>query len=237
MSKPTVKTTKKSVLIIEDDAAILEALEFNMRQAGYAVACATDGQEGLRQARLTHPDVVVLDLMLPGIDGIEVCRELRADRATKQAAIVMLTAKSEEVDQVVGFSVGADDYVTKPFSVKVLMHRVRALLKRRSGHPDEVDLLENHGIAIDRVGHLVTCGGVTVSLTPTEFRLLETLMARPGRAFSRVDLLDAAVGDGAIVLERTVDVHVRSLRRKLGAHARSIETVRGLGYRFARDAK
>jgi two-component system phosphate regulon response regulator PhoB len=148
----------------------------------------------------------------------------------------MLTAKSEETDQIIGFSVGADDYVTKPFSVKVLMQRVRVLLSRRpaSAEPGE-DTVEWHGIRLDRVAHQVTCEDKPLPLTPTEYRLLETMIRQPGRAFTRHDLLRAAVGNDTIVLERTVDVHIRSLRQKLGDAAAAIETVRGIGYRFARE--
>ena len=147
----------------------------------------------------------------------------------------MLTAKSEEADQLVGFSVGADDYVTKPFSVKVLLQRIRVLLQRRSQKVEEADRLSMHGIQLDRTGHQVLCEGRPVALTRTEFRLLDAMMSQPGRAFTRNDLLSSAIGDETVVLERTIDVHIRSLRQKLGARADAIETVRGVGYRFARQ--
>jgi two-component system phosphate regulon response regulator PhoB len=227
---------KRSVLVIEDDSAIAEVLEYNLAREGYDVERSSDGRDGLRVARSTTPDLVILDLMLPGIDGIEICRELRADKTTRHVPILMLTAKSEETDQIIGFSVGADDYVTKPFSVKVLMQRVRVLMSRRLKTSDsEEDSLELHGIRLDRVAHQVYCEEKPLPLTPTEYRLLETMMRQPGRAFTRNDLLNSAVGNDTIVLERTIDVHIRSLRQKLGDVAPAIETVRGIGYRFARE--
>lgn len=227
---------KRNVLVIEDDSAIAEVLEYNLEREGYDVERSSDGRDGLRVARSTTPDLVILDLMLPGIDGIEICRELRADKSTRHIPILMLTAKSEETDQIIGFSVGADDYVTKPFSVKVLMQRVRVLMSRRLKTSDtEEDSLELHGIRLDRVAHQVYCEEKPLPLTPTEYRLLETMMRQPGRAFTRNDLLNSAVGNDTIVLERTIDVHIRSLRQKLGEVAPAIETVRGIGYRFARE--
>lgn len=231
-----MEATKRRILLIEDDDAIAEALTYNLEREGYEAVWSRDGRDGLRQARTQTPDLVILDLMLPGIDGIEIARELRADKSTRRVAILMLTAKSEETDQIIGFSVGADDYVTKPFSVKVLLQRVRALLARRyPSTEEEGDSLELHGIRLDRVGHQVYLDGQPLPLTPTEYRLLETMMRQPGRAFTRNDLLSSAVGGETIVLERTIDVHIRSLRQKLGVAASTIETVRGIGYRFARE--
>ena len=230
------EANRRLVLVIEDDSAIAEVLEYNLEREGYDVERSSDGRDGLRLARSNTPDLVILDLMLPGIDGIEICRELRSDKATKSIPILMLTAKSEETDQIIGFSVGADDYVTKPFSVKVLMQRVRVLMSRRQKSNDsEEDSLDLHGIRLDRVAHQVFCEEKPLPLTPTEYRLLETMMRQPGRAFTRNDLLNSAVGNDTIVLERTIDVHIRSLRQKLGDVAATIETVRGIGYRFARE--
>ncbi len=192
---------------------------------------AREGREGLRKGQMLLPDLIILDLMLPGMGGLDICRELRASTKTVKIPILMLTAKAEETDQVVGFAVGADDYVTKPFSVKVLLQRIKVLL-RRAGEPELVgEILEAAGIRIDKRGHQVSVDGETIALTPTEFRLLETLLKQPGRAFSRGDLLDSAMGD-SIVLDRTIDVHIKSLRRKLGDRGERIETVRGVGYRF-----
>ncbi len=170
--------------------------------------------------------------MLPVLNGLEVCRELRAGERTRNMPILMLTAKAEETDQVVGFSLGADDYVTKPFSVKVLMQRIKALQRRVEGAAENLDVVEQMGVRIDRVQHRASVSGLELDLTPTEFRLLECLLRQPGRAFTRAQLMDAAIGEQAVVLERTIDVHVKSLRRKLGEAGPLIETVRGVGYRF-----
>jgi two-component system phosphate regulon response regulator PhoB len=223
---------KPKALIIEDDPDLSEVLTYNLRQAGYDVLCARDGADGLRQARLVLPEVVILDLMLPLVDGLEVCRRLRAESATADLSIIMLTAKSEETDQIVGLSMGADDYVTKPFSVKVLMERVKALRRRRAEATQEKDVLNCQGITIDRRRHQVSADGEPLELTQSEFRLLETLLRQPGRAFHRSELIESALGKDSFVLERTIDVHIRSLRQKLGKRAELIETVRGVGYRF-----
>jgi two-component system phosphate regulon response regulator PhoB len=223
---------KPKVLIIEDDPDLSDVLTYNLRQAGYESLAARDGAEGLRQARLVLPDIVLLDLMLPLIDGVEVCRRLRSEAATAEVLILMLTAKAEETDQIVGLSMGADDYVTKPFSVKVLLERIKALRRRRSDATQEKEVVNYQGIVIDRRRHQVSADGAPLELTQSEFRLLETLVRQPGRAFHRAELIESALGKDSFVLERTIDVHIRSLRQKLGNHARFIETVRGVGYRF-----
>lgn len=224
--------TKAQILIVEDDRSLAEVLEYNLRQDGYQTAVANDGQEGLRQARLKSPDLVLLDLMLPMVDGLEVCRRLRADPVTRNMLVLMLTAKTEETDEVVGFSVGTDDYVAKPFSVKVLLERIRALLRRREGNETDGSVLVSQGVMIDRERHRVTVEERPLDLTPSEFGLLESLIRQPGRVFSRSELIDGALGGDSLVLERTIDVHIRSLRKKLGPHAVLVETVRGIGYRF-----
>lgn len=223
------------ILIIEDERGLVESLTWFLKREGFEVTATGDGRDGLRKARTIIPDLVLLDLMLPGLGGLEVCRELRAGEKTRQIPIIMITARSEESDQVVGFSMGADDYVTKPFSNRVLVERIKALLRRTEGEPESSDLVEHLGVRLDRVRHQVQVGSAAVELTPTEFRLLECLLRHPGRAFSRHQLMDAAIGDHAVVLERTIDVHVKTLRRKLtaaGAAAELIETVRGVGYRM-----
>lgn len=220
------------VLIIEDDRSLAEVLAYNLKQAGYEVLQARDGPDGLQQAEVKVPDLVLLDLMLPMVDGLEVCRRLRASTVTRDVLILMLTARAEESDQVIGLSLGADDYVTKPFSVKVLLEQIKALVRRRAGAVDDNDLVSSQGVTIDRHRHRVLVGDEPLGLTLSEFRLLEVLVRQPGRAFSRSELIDAALGDDAMVLERTIDVHIRSLRQKLGKHADVIETVRGVGYRF-----
>ena len=220
------------ILVVEDDRSIAEVLVYNLRQEGYDVVVAYNGQDGLRQAQLKKPTLVLLDLMLPVVDGREVCRRLQADAATRDILILMLTAKAEEADQVVGFNLGADDYVTKPFSTKVLLERIRALLRRRESNQGERDVLENQGITLDRRRYRVTAGEQPLSLTRSEFSLLETMLGQPGRAYTRSELIAAALGDDVLVLERTIDVHIRALRKKLGPHAYLVETVRGVGYRF-----
>jgi two-component system phosphate regulon response regulator PhoB len=219
------------ILVIEDERGLTEALTWAFQREGYEVLVARDGHEGLRRAQTVLPDLIILDIMLPGLNGLEVCRELRAGERTRDIPIIILSAKAEETDQVVGFSLGADDYVTKPFSPKVLLQRVKALQRRYSGGAEPADVIEYLGVKIDRVRHRAFADGEELDLTPTEFRLLECMLRQPGRAFTRHQLMDAAIGDNAIVLERTIDVHIKTLRRKLGA-ADLIETVRGVGYRF-----
>jgi two-component system phosphate regulon response regulator PhoB len=225
--------TRQRILIIEDERALTDVLSYNFQREGYETILAHDGKEGLRKAQTLLPDIIVLDLMLPVMNGLEVCRELRAGEQTRHMPILMLTAKAEETDQVVGFSLGADDYVTKPFSIKVLVQRIKALQRRREAEIDNSDVVEHLSVRIDRVRYIATVEGRRLDLTPTEFRLLDCMLRQPGRAFTRSQLMDAAIGDGAVVLERTIDVHVKSLRRKLGRAGELIQTVRGIGYRFS----
>jgi two-component system phosphate regulon response regulator PhoB len=223
-------------LVIEDDRAISEILVYNLDKAGYEVSLAIDGRDGINQAQLKLPDVILLDVMLPIIDGVEVCRRLRSKPETASAIIIMLTAKTEEADQLIGFSVGADDYVTKPFSVRVLMERIKALQRRKTTKADdEDDVVTRAGITLDRRRYRVSVDGQPVELTKSEFRLLDTLIRQPGRAFDRTELIDSALGEDTLVLERTIDVHIRALRKKIGSNADAIETVRGVGYRFKED--
>jgi two-component system phosphate regulon response regulator PhoB len=227
-----IRMFSKKILIVEDDPSLSDILKYNFEQADFRVNVAYDGQQALQQASTGNYEVVLLDIMLPGVDGIEVCRRLRSHAATRNVLIVMLTAKAEELDQLVGFSVGADDYVTKPFSVKVLLQRVKALIRRQETKSDDLDVIVTQGIVIDRQSHRAKAGEEELALTKSEFSLLESLAKSPGRAFSRAELIDSALGDDAIVLERTIDVHIRALRKKLGPYADLIETVRGIGYRF-----
>ena len=225
---------KPKILIIEDERSLVEVLTYNLEREGYEVVVALDGQEGLRQARLKLPDLIVLDLMLPLKPGLEVCRDLRGDARTRDVPIIMVTARAEESDELVGFATGADDYVAKPYSMKVLIQRIKKEL-RRSQSQDEAPTaaqIGSQGVVIDRHGHRALYRGQELPLTPTEFRLLEVLIRQTGRAFTRYELMDAAIGEDAIVLERTIDVHVKSLRKKLGEAGELIETVRGVGYRF-----
>ena len=219
------------VLIIEDEPSFAQAVSYYLEREGFDPTVAHDGEEGLRKALLLLPDVIVLDLMLPGKDGLEVCRELRANDRTRHLPIIMLTAKTEESDQLIGFSVGADDYVTKPCSMKVFVQRVKALQRRTAAGPPPSDVIEHLGVRIDRTRYKVTFNGSELQLTPTEFRLLDCLVRQPGRTFSRQQLIEAGIGPEAGVLERTIDIHIKTLRRKLG-DASLIETVHGVGYRF-----
>jgi two-component system, OmpR family, phosphate regulon response regulator PhoB len=225
---------KPKILLVEDERALVEVLSYNLEREGFDVLVAHDGQDGLRQAQIKLPDLVVLDLMLPLKGGLEVCRELRQGTRTREIPIIMVTAKAEETDQLVGFATGADDYVTKPYSMKVLVQRIKKELRRRQlqDEPNTSSVYESQGVVIDRHRHRALFNTEELTLTPTEFRLLETLLRQAGRAFTRHELMDSAIGEDAVVLERTIDVHVKSLRKKLGEAADLIETVRGVGYRF-----
>lgn len=228
---------KPKILIIEDERALQEVLTYNLEREGFEVSVAGDGQDGLRRARSFEPDIILLDLMLPVIDGLEVCRQLRADSKTQGIRILMLTARSEEVDEIVGFNMGADDYVTKPFKVKPLIHRIKAFLRRTTTDQQNREYVSIHGIEVDRVHHTAKADGRTLDLTPTEFRLLWALARAAGRPFGRNELMDLCRGEDANALERTIDVHVRSLRQKMGELGDLVETVRGVGYRFRGEAE
>ena len=220
-------------LVVDDEPAIVEIVAYNLEAAGFEVETAGDGDAAVAAARRSPPDVVVLDLMLPGMDGLAVCRTLRQDPATKDCRVVMLTAKSEEADEIVGFHSGADDYVTKPFRVRPLVERVKALVRRpgEAAAPSK-DRAAGSGIEVDRVAHAATLDGEDLPVTPTEFRLLWTFLRQPRRTFNRGELMDCCRGEDANSLERTIDVHIRSLRKKLGDRSDVIETVRGVGYRY-----
>jgi len=228
------------ILIVEDEKGLVQTLSWYFNREGYETLVAGDGVDGLRKAQTHLPDLILLDVMLPGADGLTVCRELRGGEKTREIPIIMITSKSEEADQIEGFAKGADDYVTKPFNNKILLQRVKAQLRRREGHADPNDSVEHLGMKIDRVRHRVTLNSKKLELTPTEFRLLECLLKQPGRAFTRHQLMDSAIGEGLIVLERTIDVHIKTLRKKIATLLNSefeyIETVRGVGYRF-RESK
>lgn len=225
---------QSNILVIEDEQSIAEVIVYNLQKEGYAVYWERDGRDGLIRAQTMVPDLCILDLMLPGIDGLQICRLLKADTRTKAVPVMMLTARSAETDEIVGFNMGADDYVTKPFRVQPLIHRIKALLRRADSAEAGKNQLEMHGIEIDRTNHVVKYLGKEMELTPTEFRLLWTMMSQPGRPFSRNELMETSRGEDANSLERTIDVHVRALRKKLGETNEIIETVRGVGYRMAR---
>lgn len=227
--------SKQKVLVVEDEADILEIIAYNLSREGFRVLSSRNGEEALDLARQEEPDLVLLDLMLPGMDGLEVCRQLKDDPRGAELPIIMVTAKGEESDVVLGLGVGADDYVVKPFSPRELMARVKAVLRRgplkeKPGAAGERIVRE--GLAIDAVKFQVRVDGETVPFTATEFRLLHYLARHPGRVFTRNQLLARVIGDEAIVIDRNIDVHVRSVRKKLGPYRDLIETQRGVGYRF-----
>jgi two-component system phosphate regulon response regulator PhoB len=230
--------SKKKLLIVEDDRSLAGVLEYNFSSVGYQVFCAYDGLEAINQARSKSPDLIILDLMIPVIDGIEVCRKLRSEAGTRNTPIMMLTAKSEESDQLIGFLSGADDYVVKPFSVRILQERVKSVLRRCESHNESGDdIVVKGAIRVDRIKHRAWVNHGAMDLTPSEFRLLDTLIRNPGRAFERSELIDSALGEDTMVLERTIDVHIRSLRKKLGNQANIVQTIRGVGYRFRDSAE
>ena len=224
---------KESILVVEDEADIQELVRYNLEKEGHKVDTVAAGADALKAVRARKPDLIVLDLMLPDVDGLTVCRELRSDPATRNLPIIMLTAKSEEVDVVTGLEVGADDYVTKPFSPRVLVARIRALLRRGSEAPEENKTMERGEIVIDPARHQVTIKGKPIDLTYTEFRVLQFLAQRPGIVFTRYQIVDAVHGEDYPVTDRSVDVQIVGLRKKMGKNSNCIETVRGVGYRFS----
>ena len=224
---------QKSILVVEDEADILELIRFNLAREGYRVSGVEDGETALARAFEKPPDLVVLDLMLPGMNGLDVCRALRADPRTAITPIVMLTARTEEADVVAGLELGADDYITKPFSPRVLAARIRAVLRRRrESRAPEDETVKVHDLVISPQRHEVRLRGKAIELTATEFKLLHFLARHPGWVFTRDQIVDRVRGEDYAVTERSVDVQVVGLRRKLGAAAAYIETVRGVGYRF-----
>jgi two-component system phosphate regulon response regulator PhoB len=224
---------KEKILVVDDEEDILELLNFNLSREGYALLLSSTGEEALNLVRSELPDVVVLDLMLPGIDGLEVARILKNDSRSRDIPIVMLTAKGEEADVVAGLELGADDYVTKPFSPRVLLARIRAVLRRRSKSPaEETSVLRIHDIVIHPGRREVLVDGESVQLTFTEFGVLNYLARRPGWVFTRSQIVDAVRGDDYFVTDRSVDVQIVGLRKKLGSKGHYVETVRGVGYRF-----
>jgi two-component system phosphate regulon response regulator PhoB len=225
---------KEHILVVEDEEDIQELLKYNLAKEGYRVTLASTGEAGVNEARNHIPDLILLDLMLPKMDGLEVCRLLKGDPRTRPAPIVMLTAKGEESDVVTGLEVGADDYIVKPFSPKVVVARIRTILRRK--HKDQADddltVIKIGDILIDPGRHEVLARGKRVDLTFTEFRVLQTLARRPGWVFTRQQIVDAVRGEDYPVTDRAVDVQIVGLRRKLGPAGKCIETVRGVGYRF-----
>ncbi|MBI5153635.1 response regulator transcription factor [Candidatus Poribacteria bacterium] len=226
--------TIASILVVDDERDIRELLQYNLERNGYRVQCVTSGEDALRQARSKQPALILLDLMLPGVDGLEVCKRLKADSRTASITVVMLTAKGEEADVVVGLELGADDYLTKPFSPRVLLARIKAVLRRGEAAGNaEVETVISHGpVSINLERHEAKVAGEAVPLTALEMRVLTALVKRPGRVYTRYQIVEATQGVGVGVTDRSVDVHIVSLRRKLGEAGALIETVRGVGYRF-----
>jgi len=224
---------KEKILAVDDEEDILELVSYNLGKNGYQVRAVATGEEAVRTARAEAPDLILLDLMLPGVDGLEVCRILKNDAKTSHIPILMLTAKGEEADIVSGLELGADDYVTKPFSPRILLARVRALLRRKGREPsDGKEMIRQHDLVIHPGRHEVLARGEPVDLTHTELRLLHFLAKRPGWVFTRNQIIDEVHGEDYAVTDRSVDVFVAGLRKKLGECGKYIETVRGVGYRF-----
>jgi DNA-binding response OmpR family regulator len=222
----------QTILVVDDEPQIVRLVRAYLEEAGFRVVTASDGEQALYAARHEKPDLVVLDILMPRMDGLEFTRRIRRER---DMPIIMLTARAEETDRIVGLELGADDYVTKPFSPRELAARVRAVLRRAQTPPEPPQVLRVGPLTLDRDTHIVTVSGQPVDLTPTEFSLLETLMTTPGRAFTRAELLERVQGIAFEAYERTVDVHIKNLRRKIEpdpAHPRYVLTVRGVGYRL-----
>lgn len=223
--------SRGTVLIIDDEKDLIELVRYNLEREGFDVLAATDGRSGYSLATEQQPDVVVLDLMMPGMGGLEVCRLLRANSRTGHLPIIILTALAAEADRIVGLEIGADDYVTKPFSPRELVARVKAVLRRMTAQLD-AQVIRQGRLLINVAGHEVSYDGQAVTLTATEFRILQFLASRPGRVLSRDAIIDGALSRDAAIFDRTIDVHISSIRRKLGAGGDLIETVRGFGYKF-----
>lgn len=225
---------KESILVVDDEEDILELVKYNLAREGYQVVCAATGEEAIAKAKRKLPDLILLDLMLPGIDGLEVCKLLRNDSKTAHIPIIMLTAKTEEADVVSGLEVGADDYITKPFSPRVLTARVRTVLRRKAKNAsDSTQTIKVHELVIDPARHEVLVAGKAVTVSFTEFAILHCLAKRPGVVFSRYQIVDAVRGSDYPVTDRSIDVQIVSLRKKLGPAAKYLETIRGVGYKFS----
>ena len=223
----------KHILVVEDEEDILELVSFNLKKEGYQVKGVTSGEEGLEEVRRKIPSLIILDLMLPGVDGFDVCKSLKGDPTTKTIPIIMLTARSDEADIVIGLELGADDYLTKPFSPRVLVARIRAAIRRKKKEYDEDELeIEIHDLVIHPGRNEVLISGRPVELTFTEFQVLYFLARRPGWVFTRSQIVDAIRGSDYPVTDRSVDVQIVGLRKKIGPYSKYIETVRGIGYRF-----
>jgi len=228
---------KGRILVIDDEKDLIELVRYNLEKEGFLVRAAKDGESGLSAANKELPDLIVVDLMLPGVDGLDVCRSLRSDKRTAHIPIIMLTAKSAESDRILGLELGADDYVTKPFSPRELVARVKAILRRTSAPQTPSEVIRRGSLVIDLARRAICCAGEAIALTATEFRLLQFFANHPGRVFSRAELIDGVLGRDVAVEDRTIDVHITAIRKKLGACGELIETVRGFGYRFREESE
>jgi two-component system phosphate regulon response regulator PhoB len=224
---------RATVLVIDDEKDLLELVRYNLEKEHLDVITAADGQSGLDIGLRHKPDLVLLDLMMPGMNGLEVCKQLRGDARTRRVPIIMLTAKAAETDKIVGLEMGADDYITKPFSVRELLARVRAVLRRAAPSAAEEDVIKRGQLTVDIARHEVSWAGQRVQLTATEFRILAFLVGRPNRVNSRDDIINGALDRDQSIYDRTIDVHITALRKKLGGGARHILTVRGFGYKWS----
>jgi len=225
--------SRSKVVIIEDEPDIVEIISYNLKREGFQVASVGRGDEGLNMVRNLSPSLVLLDLMLPGVDGLSVCQQLKSDPITRDIPIVIVSAKGEESDVVIGLGLGADDYIAKPFSPRELLARVKAVLRRGPLREDpRKERISIKDLVVDVARHEVRLAGELVKLTATEFKILYQLASQPGRAFTREQLLNRVVGEGVVVVDRNIDVHIRSIRKKLGDHAQMVQTIRGVGYRF-----
>ena len=224
---------KKKIIVVEDEPDLVDVVTYNLEREGYSVLASQRGDEGLNLIRSEAPDLVLLDLMLPGMDGLSICRQMKSDSSMREIPIIIASAKGEESDVVIGLEIGADDYLAKPFSPRELLARIRAVLRRGAPTADvRDDRIVVRDLIIDSRKHEVKINNRVVSLTSTEFKLLHHLASSRGRAFSREQLLNRVVGMGVVVVDRNIDVHIRALRKKLGNHSDMIQTIRGVGYRF-----
>jgi len=223
---------KGTILIIDDEKDVTELVRYNLEKEGFDVIAAADGATGLDVVARHKMDLIILDLMMPGIDGLEVCRRIRSDSRTRSIPLLMLTARATEADRIIGLELGADDYVIKPFSPRELVARVKAILRRLVNQEEPPEVVRQGDLVIDVNRHEVSYRGRHVALTATEFRILHFLASRPGRVLSRDEIIDAALGRDAAVFDRTIDVHITAIRRKLREGGQDIETIRGFGYKF-----
>jgi two-component system phosphate regulon response regulator PhoB len=221
-----------AILVVEDEADLAEMIRFNLEREGYQVRCALDGELALAEARRNMPDLILLDRMLPRLSGDEVVGQLKRDPATRAIPIIMVTAKAHESDELVGLALGADDYIAKPFSMKLLLARVQAMLRRGEALGRDAEVLSAGRIRLNAARHELLVSDRPVAITATEFRILKALIAANGRVLSRAQLIDATLGPHAAVTDRTIDVHITSLRKKLGSAADWLQTIRGVGYTF-----